>query len=348
MEKMQKIEKIRLPKPDDWHVHLREGALLPITLAASARCFKRCVAMPNLINPITSADQIRDYGRLIKQNLPSNTSLQPLFTLYLTENLSKEELKLALEISDFFAVKWYPAGTTTHSDEGVKNIAKCYELLEAMEEWDVPLLVHGESMSGDVFARERIFIDDELPGLRARFPQLRITLEHISTKEAVAYLKESSTKTAATITPQHLRYNRNHMLATYIKPHLYCKPLLKKEPDRLALCELLANGFKRVFLGSDSAPHARQDKETAHGCAGVFSAPFLLEIYADIFAELGIAHLLADFAARNGANFYNFPLTSEEIELVREPCQVPAKINQNGIELIPLAAGEVLNWSLNA
>jgi len=342
------MEKILLPKPDDWHVHFREGPLLPITLAASARCFKRCVAMPNLTKPITSANQIRDYGVLIKQSLPNRTSLQPLFTLYLTENLSKEELELALKISNFFAVKWYPAGTTTHSDAGVRNIEKCYELLAAMEEWDVPLLVHGESMSGDVFERERIFIDNELPRLRARFPQLRITLEHISTKEAVAYLKDSSAKTAATITPQHLRYNRNHMLASYIKPHFYCKPLLKKEPVRLALCDLLASGFNRVFLGSDSAPHIRQDKETAHGCAGVFSAPFLLEIYTDIFTELGIAHLLADFAARNGAHFYHFPLTTEEIELVRKPCQVPAKIHQNGVELIPLAAGEVLNWSLNA
>lgn len=341
------MEKIRIPRPDDWHVHFREGRLLPITLAASARAFNRCVAMPNLTKPLINAKRLRGYGALIKQNLPAEAGFQPLLTLYLTEGLTKEELRAARKVDNFFAVKWYPAGTTTHSDSGVRNIEKCYEPLAAMEEWDIPLLVHGESLSGDVFERERIFVDKELPRLRAEFPQLRITLEHISTKEAVAYLQDSSDRTAATITPQHLKYNRNHMLASYIRPHLYCKPLLKKEPDRLALCDMLASDFKRVFLGSDSAPHPRSAKEAAQGCAGVFSAPFLLEIYADIFSELGIIHLLADFAARNGARFYRFPLTDSEIELVRKPCPVPASINQNGVELIPLAAGEVLNWSLN-
>ena len=341
------MEKIRIPAPDDWHVHFREGALLPLTLLASSRCFNRCVAMPNLTQPLINARLVQDYAAAIHKQLPTDTRTQPLFTLYLTEALSGKELKESQKIKNFFAVKWYPVGTTTHSTAGVRDIRECYKLLEAMEEQDIPLLIHGETVSDDVFDRERLFIEKELPQLRARFSQLRITLEHISSKEAVDYLKESSEKTAATLTAHHLKYNRNDMLGSQLKPHLYCKPLLKRERDRLALCELVASGFNRVFLGSDSAPHLRAAKETDHGCAGVFSAPFLMEIYTDIFAELGILRHLANFASRNGANFYQFPITQHEIELIQKPCKVPFLIKEHNMELVPMAAGETLNWSLN-
>lgn len=339
------MNNVRIPRPDDWHVHFRADALLPITLRYASRCFNRCVAMPNLAQPLINAQLIAAYGAQIQEQLPPNSKLHPLLTLYLTDTTSPAELEKAYRIKNFFAVKWYPAETTTHSTAGVAKISNCYKLLETMEKLDVPLLIHGESSasSADAFDRERIFLDKELPQVRNRFPELKITLEHISTKEAAIYLREASAKTAATLTPHHLKYNRNDMLDTHINPHLYCKPLLKREEDRLALCDLVLSRCSRLFLGSDSAPHLRSNKETDQGCAGIFSAPFLIEIYTAIFAELQALEYLADFASRNGALFYGFPIATETIELIQTDQKVPLLIE----DLVPMAAGETLSWSLN-
>ena len=335
---------IEIPRPDDWHIHFREGDILSRTLGFASRCFNRCVAMPNLSQPLINAELVASYGTQLARNLPTNSKLQPLLTLYLTEQTNSKELKKAADIDNFFAVKWYPAGTTMHSAAGVADISKCYEVLEAMEKLDIPLLVHGESAvpADDVFDRERIFLEKEFLMVRERFPRLRITLEHISTKEAVAYLRSSSNRTAATLTPHHIKYNRNDMLAVHLNPHLYCKPVLKTEQDRLALCDLVLSGFARLFLGSDSAPHTRERKESSCGCAGVFSSPFLIEIYTEIFAELGALTQLANFSSRNGAQFYGFPPTTEKIRIARRECRVPTSIG----DFVPMAAGETLSWNL--
>lgn len=339
---------LTIHRPDDWHVHLREGDLLALTVPASASHFHRCVIMPNLQQPLTTAKQIAAYSQEISKHIPKDSKFQPLLTMYLTDTSEVAELEEALKQDDFFAVKCYPYGVTTNSVSGVKDLNNCDALLDKMQEKGVPLLVHGESSkpADDVFDREKIFINESLIKIRDKFPELKITLEHISSKEAAAYIRESNRYTAATITPQHLWYNRNDLLGERLKPHLYCKPILKREEDRSALCSLIKDGFERVFLGSDSAPHRRQDKESACGCAGVFSAPYLLEILAQIFEELdelGGLDNLNDFVAVNGAKFYGYPITDDRLTLQRKPTEVPQQIG----EIVPLGAGSTLNWSVS-
>lgn len=344
------LNELSILRPDDWHVHLREGALLPITVAASARTFHRCVIMPNLQQPLTTAKQIANYAKEIRQHIPQHSKFQPLLTMYLTDDSEVSELEAALKLSDFFGVKCYPCGVTTNSKSGVHDLNNCNAILEKMQEEGVPLLVHGESSepSDDVFDREKIFINDSLVKVRQEFPQLKITLEHISSKEAAAYVREGNSYTAATITPQHLWYNRNDLLGDHLKPHLYCKPILKREADRLALVSLVRDGLPRVFLGSDSAPHRRQDKESSCGCAGVFSAPYLLEILAQIFEELGALDKMNDFIAVNGAKFYGYPITNDKITLKRQTTEIPEYVGQQHNEqLIPMGAGTSINWRID-
>lgn len=344
------LNELSILRPDDWHVHLREGALLPITVPASAKYFNRCVVMPNLQQPLTTAKQIANYAKEIRQHIPQGSKFQPLLTMYLTDTSEVAELEEALKLDDFFGVKCYPCGVTTNSKAGVRDLNNCNAILEKMQQAGVPLLVHGESSEtkDDVFDREKIFINDSLVKVRQQFPELKITLEHISSKEAAAYVRDSGPHMAATITPQHLWFNRNDLLGDNLKPHLYCKPILKREEDRQALCSLVKEGFPRVFLGSDSAPHRRQDKENSCGCAGVFSAPYLLEIITQIFDELGALDKLNDFVAVNGANFYGYPLTSDKITLKRQAIEIPDNVGQQHNEqLVPLGGGTSINWSVD-
>lgn len=348
-------DRITIPRPDDWHVHLREGDMLPMTVVASARCFGRCVAMPNLATPLTTASLIAAYGEQIKQiyKQDKSASFKPLLTMYLTDESDPVELIAASKIENFFAVKYYPRGATTNSKYGVSDINKCSKFLEMMQELAIPLLIHGESVApgSDVFDREKIFIDESLIPLRKDFPGLKITLEHVSSKEAATYIKQSDVNSAATITPQHLMYNRNHMLHDGIRPHLYCKPILKREEDRQALVSLIKEDFPRVFLGSDSAPHKQTDKESLCGCAGVFSSPYLLEIITHIFAEMGqleTADKLINFVSINGAKFYGFPPAEDTITLVRQKTKLPSYIElANNDKIIPLGAGEMIHWAVS-
>ena len=340
------MEQLTLPRPDDWHVHLREDALLALTLKLAGRQFGRCVAMPNLRAPLTHAKRIEAYAASIRQQRPQASQLRVLLTLFLTDETTAEQIVEAKRVQDFFAVKWYPAGATTGSAMGVRDITNAFGALAKMEELDIPLLVHGEVNDGrtDVFDREAVFIDKVLPQVRARFPLLRITLEHISTAVAVSYIKEAGDRTAASITPQHLLYNRNHLLADRLDPHLYCKPLLKRQADQNALRDLVSSGWRRAFLGSDSAPHNLSQK--TQGCAGVFSAPCLMEAYAHVFEELGILDRLAAFACHNGAAFYGYPQARGALRLIKEKWQVPARIRHADMEFVPLMAGEWLRWRL--
>lgn len=324
-------DQLSLPRPDDWHVHFRQGDILPVALAASGRCFARCVAMPNLVPPLVDAVSISNYATELNASLAkleTNDQFTPLLTLYLTDDTDPAELDKASKIDNFFAVKYYPRGATTNSTQGVSSPSKCEAVFARMEELDIPLLIHGEEADAecDVFDREQVFLNEQLPSIRDKFPALRITLEHISTKAACDYLRAANDKTAATITPQHLLYNRNAMLGDKLNPHLFCKPILKREADRQALCDLVSEGFPRVFLGSDSAPHLQHDKESPCGCAGVFSAPYLIEIITDIFDKLDALDKLPAFVAENGARHYGFAPATDEITLVKRPTKVPASI----------------------
>lgn len=363
-DETQLHHKISIPRPDDWHVHFREGDILPLSIAASEKCFGRCVAMPNLSNPLTNASLVAEYGKQLAHHLSSNSKLKLLLTLYLTDETTIQDIEEVSKINSFFAVKWYPKGVTTNSSGGVSDIKNCYRILDKMQELDIPLLTHGESANpqDDVFDRERIFIETILEKVRNKFSNLRITMEHISSKDAVAYLKQSNDKTAATITPQHLLYNRNNLLGEKINPHLFCKPILKREEDRQALTALVSEGFPRVFLGSDSAPHTKDNKECSHGCAGIFSAPFLLEIITQIFDDLKALDKLSGFVSINGAKFYGFPVAKDDILLYRQESKIPKyipvikSVKKNGSltqqaqqaqqaqQLIPLGAGNKIQW----
>ena len=341
------MEELTLPRPDDWHVHLREGDLLELTLRLAARQFGRCVAMPNLRAPLVDAERIKSYADAIAGQQPSASSLRVLLTLFLTDATRAEQIAAAHKIPNFFAVKWYPTGVTTGAALGVRDITNSFHALAKMEELDIPLLIHGEAHDErvDVFEREAVFIDKILPQVRTRFPRLRLTLEHISTAAAVSYIREASDKTAASVTPQHLMFNRNHLLADRLNPHLYCKPLLKRQTDQNALRDLVSSGLPRVFLGSDSAPHSLDQK--TQGCAGVFSAPCLMEAYTHVFEELGILDRLAAFACQNGATFYGVPPAQGALKLIKKRWQVPARLRHAGMELVPLMAGQQLNWRLS-
>ncbi|MGB1347197.1 MAG: dihydroorotase [Pseudomonadales bacterium] len=332
-------------QPDDWHLHLRDGEVLARTVTDTAKQFGRAIVMPNLKPPVTKTDMAVAYKARIDAQ---GTDLDALMTLYLTDNTTADDIREASESKIVKALKYYPAGATTNSAAGVTALENAYEAIAMMEELGVPLLLHGEITHShvDIFDREKVFIDTKLIPLQKRFPKLRMVLEHITTKQAAEFVQQSDVNVAATITPQHLMYNRNHMLVGGIKPHLYCLPVLKRNIHQEALQDAVISGDDRFFLGTDSAPHAKGDKESACGCAGCYSAPAAIELYAQIFDDLGVLDKLEAFASLNGPKFYRLPVNSKTITLVKEDWQIPSSLDFAGSTIIPLGAGETLNWKL--
>ncbi|WP_028312350.1 dihydroorotase [Derxia gummosa] len=337
---------ITLRRPDDWHLHLRDGAALAAVLPHTARQFARAIVMPNLKPPVTTTALAADYRERILAALPAGMSFEPLMTLYLTDNTTPDEIRRAKASGFVHAVKLYPAGATTNSDAGVTDLVRCDATLEAMQEVGMPLCVHGEvaDPSVDVFDREAVFIDRHFIPLRQRFPGLKVIFEHITTRDAAQYVAEADDLVAATITPQHLLYNRNAIFTGGVRPHWYCLPILKRETHRQALVAAATSGNRKFFLGTDSAPHARGAKEAACGCAGCYSALHAVELYATAFEQAGALDKLEPFASEFGADFYGLPRNEGSLTLVREPFEVPASVAYDRDQLVPLAAGTVLNW----
>lgn len=341
---------ITLARPDDWHLHLRDGGAMRSVLPDTARCFARAIIMPNLNPPVVNTGQADAYRKRILSALPAGFGFEPLMTLYLTDTTSPDEIEQARKSGFVHAVKLYPAGATTHSAAGVTDISRCYAALAKMEALDMPLLVHGEVVDSavDIFDREKIFIDRVLLPLTQRFPQMRIVFEHITTHEAVEFVQTASEQIAATITPHHLLLNRNALFAGGLRPHHYCLPVLKREAHRQALLEVATSGHPRFFLGTDSAPHPVHHKETACGCAGIYSAHAAIEFYASVFEQAGRLDKLEAFASFYGADFYHLPRNQDRITLIRQPWQVPEQLQFADSQLVPLGAGEQLNWKLSA
>jgi len=342
------MKTLTLTRPDDWHVHVRNGAVLRTVLPHTVKQFARAIIMPNLKPPVTTVAQAQAYRNEILQAIPDGRDFIPLMTLYLTGATSEAEIKLAAEADFIHAVKLYPAGATTNSDSGVGNIQQIYPLLAAMERHDLPLLVHGEVTDDDcdIFDRERVFIDRHLTAIAEQFPALRLVLEHVTTTEAVKFVAAASVNVAATITPQHLLFNRNVILAGGIRPHYYCLPVLKREQHRLALLKAATSGNPKFFLGTDSAPHLTNLKETACGCAGCFSAPVALELYAEAFEQANALDKLEGFASFYGADFYRLPRNSGTVTLVKSAWQMPTTYGREDVVITPLKSGETVNWKM--
>ncbi|WP_133512946.1 dihydroorotase [Candidatus Thiosymbion oneisti] len=335
-------------KPDDWHLHLRDGEQLASVVHYTAHRFARAMVMPNLPVPVTDTTQAIAYRDRILAALPEGYGFEPLMTLYLTDNLSPQEIARAAASGSVHGVKLYPAGVTTNAAHGVTRIDRIYPALEAMQRLDLPLLVHGEvtAEAVDIFDREQAFIDQVLYPLIRDFPELRIVLEHITTAEAVRFILAAPPQLAATITPHHLLYNRNAILAGGIRPHFYCLPVLKRETHRQALVEAATSANPKFFLGTDSAPHPRAGKETACGCAGIFSAHAAIELYAEVFEQAGALDRLEGFASQFGADFYRLPHNQERIRLIKETWRVPNFYPFDQDRLVPLRAGTTVAWRL--
>src|SRR4051812_14983508 len=342
------MDSFTLIRPDDWHLHLRDGPAMASVLADTARCFARAIVMPNLKPPVRTTQQALHYRERILGALPDGADFEPLMTLYLTDDTPPEEIARAKLSGRVFGVKLYPAGATTHSDAGVTRLSRCFHTLERMQELGLPLLMHGESTDPaiDVFDREKAFIEDVLGPTVDRFPGLKIVLEHITTRDAVQYVEVTGPNVAATITAHHLLMNRNALFMGGIRPHYYCLPVLKREEHREALVEAATSGNPKFFLGTDSAPHARPTKEAACGCAGIYTAHAAIEFYAIAFEEAGALGKLEDFASRFGADFYGLPLNEDRITLLRREWKVPDTLKFGSDELVPLRAGETLPWKL--
>ncbi len=338
---------LTLTRPDDWHLHLRDGAALAAVLPFTARQFARAIVMPNLRPPVTTAAQAQAYRERILAALPAGADFQPLMTLYLTDNTAPQEIAAA-RAAGVVAVKLYPAGATTNSDAGVTDICKTYATLEAMQREGLLLLVHGEVTDGeiDVFDREAVFIERVMQPLRRDFPELKVVFEHITTQEAAQYVAASDRFTAATLTPQHLLYNRNALFTGGLRPHYYCLPVLKREQHRQALLRAVASGSPKFFLGTDSAPHAAVLKEASVCGAGCFSAPAALELYAEAFESIGALDKLEAFASHHGPDFYGLPRNSGRVTLQRAPWQVPETLPFGDALIKPLRGGDTLNWKL--
>lgn len=342
------MQTLTLTRPDDCHLHLRDGAPLASVLPHTVRTFARAVVMPNLKPPVTSTALAAAYRSRILQALPKGSKFEPLMTLYLTDNTSADEVAAARRSGFVCGVKYYPAGATTNSAEGVTRIDRTYAALAAMEEQDLPLLVHGEVTTAgvDVFDRERIFVETILADIMRRFPRLRIVVEHATTREAVDFVLAGGPRIAATITAHHLLYNRNAIFAGGLRPHYYCLPVLKREEHREALVRAATSGSPKFFLGSDSAPHARGDKEAACGHAGIYTAHAAIELYAEVFERAGALDKLEAFASLHGADFYRLPRNRDSIGLRKEPWNVPAEMAFGAATLVPLRAGESVAWRL--
>ena len=343
------MDSITLTRPDDWHLHLRDGAALRDVLGDTARRFARAIVMPNLQPPVTTTAAALAYRERILAALPAGSDFEPLMTLYLTDDTPPEEIARARLSGRVVAAKLYPAGATTHSDAGVTRVSRCFATLERMQDLGMPLLVHGEVTDPevDVFDRERVFVDDVLSPLAERFPELKIVLEHITTRHAVNFVEVMPARIAATVTAHHLLMNRNALFQGGIRPHHYCLPVLKREADREALVAAATSGNPKFFLGTDSAPHASRAKQAACGCAGIYTANAALEFYATAFEEADALDRLEGFASFFGPDFYGLPRNGGKVRLVRRAWQVPEKLPFGGEELIPLRAGEALAWQLD-
>ena len=349
------IDSITIVRPDDWHLHLRDGAAMASVLPHTARQFARAIVMPNLKPPVTTTQQAADYQQRIKAALNHALTFEPLMTLYLTDQTTPDEIVRARDSGIVHAVKLYPAGATTHSDSGVTDVRRCARAFEAMQRVGMPLLLHGEVTRADVdiFDRERVFIDEVLGPLRRDFPALKIVFEHITTKEAVSYVLEGQGPTGATITAHHLLLNRSALFASTdgrpgVRPHYYCLPVLKRESHRKALLSAASSGNPRFFLGTDSAPHAKADKETACGCAGCYTAACALELYVEAFDDAGALDRFEAFASLNGPDFYGLPRNTQSITLTRSEWTLPGEFSFGDQTVVPLRAGEKLRWKLQA
>lgn len=347
-DRIQGMNRLTIVSPDDMHLHVRDGAALPYVVPHSARQFSRAVIMPNLVPPVTHVTQAVAYRQRILAAVPAGLDFQPLMALYLTETTPVSEVINAASHPDIIGFKLYPAGATTHSEAGVNSLNSIYPLFEAMQEHQVPLLCHGEvtDKNIDVFDRERIFIEKALTPIRQTFPGLRIILEHITTREAVDFILGSNENTAATITAHHLMYNRNAMFNGGIRPHYYCLPLLKRNIHQQALISAAISGNSRFFLGTDSAPHPKSKKEQSCGCAGCYTAHAALALYAGVFEDNNALDKLEGFASIHGAAFYGLQQNRSTVTLVRRPWNCPDQYEFNDDSLIPIAAGEQLNWQI--
>ncbi len=343
-----KPQTLTITRPDDWHLHVRDGDALASVLPDTARQFARAIIMPNLKPPVRTTLEAGWYRDRILAALPANTAFEPLMTLYLTDNTEPDEIKRAKASGFVHAVKYYPAGATTNSDSGVTDIRKCDAVFEAMQDAGLPLLLHGEVTDSetDIFDREKIFIERHLIPLTRRFPTLRIVFEHITTASAVKFVLAANDNVAATITAHHLLFNRNEIFKGGIRPHYYCLPVLKREQDRLALLKAATSGNKKFFLGTDSAPHAKNTKEASCGCAGCYTALHAMELYASAFESVSALDKLEGFASFFGADFYGLPRNTGTITLEKSSWQVPDELPFSGSAIVPLRAGEMLDWRL--
>lgn len=342
------MNELELTLPDDWHIHLRDDQFLARTVSDASQQFGRILAMPNLKPPVIDVASAVAYHQRIQHALPMGSRLQPYLTLYLTQSLTLAELRQARQQSFILGCKLYPAGATTHSDAGVRNLQAIYPLLAEMEALGLVLQIHGEVTDPevDVFDREARFIEQHLIPISRSFPGLKVVLEHITTQDAVEFIQSSSSQFAATLTPQHLLYNRNAIFQGGLRPHYYCLPVLKRERHRQALLTAATSGDPHFFLGTDSAPHAQSAKESACGCAGIYSAHAALEFYAQAFDSVGALDKLEAFASHFGADFYGLPRNTERVKLVRQPQTIAAKLDFGDTQLIPLGASDSLPWQL--
>ena len=338
---------LTITRPDDWHVHLRDGDVLKDTVKDTSRYFGRAIIMPNLVPPVMNADQAREYHDRI-QAVNETEHFQPLMVLYLTDNTTAQDIKACKESGIVYAAKLYPAGATTNSASGVTNIKNIYPVLEAMQAEDMPLLLHGEVTDNDIdiFDREKEYIDRILTPVVKDFPRLRIVLEHITTKDAVDFVKSASSNVAATITAHHLLFNRNHMLVGGIRPHYFCLPVLKRNIHQQALIEAATSGSSKFFLGTDSAPHTQANKENACGCAGSYTAHAAIELYAEVFDQESAIDKLEGFASFNGPDFYKLPRHTDTITLVKESWDVPATMPFGNDVVVPIRANDKILWQV--
>lgn len=342
------IDSITLTRPDDWHLHLRDGATMASVLPHTAQQFRRAIVMPNLKPPVTTTEQAGAYRQRILSALPEGMEFEPLMTLYLTDNTPPDEIRRAKDSGFVHAVKLYPAGATTNSDAGVTALTKCYKTLEVMQEVGMPFLVHGEVTDPaiDIFDREAVFIEQVMEPLRRDMPELKVVFEHITTRDAAQYISEATGPLAATITAHHLLYNRNEIFKGGIRPHYYCLPVLKREEHRQALVRVATSGSTRFFLGTDSAPHPKGLKEHSCGCAGCYTAFHAMELYAQAFEQAGALDKLEAFASFHGPAFYGLPRNTGTITLKRETWTLPLELPMGDATVVPLNGGEALGWKL--
>lgn len=340
------MNELTIRRPDDWHVHLRDGDVMRGVVPHTARQFARAIVMPNLSPPVTDVASAEAYRERIVAAIPEGMSFTPLMTCYLTDQTDPDEIERGFASGVFTAAKLYPANATTNSAHGVSDIAALDDVLARMQSIGMPLLIHGEVTDHDIdiFDREKVFIERSLNRVVGKFPDLKVVFEHITTEDAVHFVEQAGPNVAATVTPQHLHINRNAMLVGGIRPHAYCLPVAKREKHRLALRKAVTSGSAKFFLGTDSAPHAKGDKESACGCAGIYNAPFALESYLAVFEEEGAIEHFEAFASLNGPRFYGLPVNEETITLRRRGADIPASLDINGTEIVPFHAGDRLEW----